>query len=161
MGEMTPTTTTMDRVEQIGGNVYALPGADVPMHDSRAKEMRQAAYIEWLIRPKEQREPHTKTAVAELLGVTVATLLNYEKEPRFRGEVQRRLGAIFRIDKLSDIFATLFTIATDAESPRAVSAAKVLVEWSERATESAGIDFSKYTDSDIETARAALAADGQ
>ena len=151
---MTP--DTIDRVEQVGGNVYALPGADVPMNDSRAKEMRQAAYLEWLLLPREQRNPRTKTAVADLLGVTTSTLLSYEKEPDFRGEVQRRLGAIFRVDKLADVFSTLYKIATDTESPRAVSAAKVLVEWSERSMEQSGIDFSAYSDEEIEAARVAV-----
>lgn len=145
-----------DTVTEIGGTLLLLPSASAPMSDSQAKQMRQAAYIEWLVLPRELRDPPTKRAVADLLGVTTATLLNYEKERSFKDEVQRRLGAAFRVDDLSDVFASLVTQAKDTSNPRSVAAAKVLVEWSERSSDLEGIDFSQYSDEEIEEARAAV-----
>lgn len=145
-----------DNIVQIGGNVFLLPGSDAPMHSSEAKDMRKAAYLEWCLLPRSERTPKTKREVADLLGVTTATLLNYEKEPDFRGEVQRRLGATFRVDRLADLFKTLYEIATDANNPRAVSAARTLLEWSERSTEHSGMDLSHYSDEELEEARRAI-----
>ena len=145
-----------ETVRRIGENVFVIPGSDVPMSDREAKAARQAAYIAWLVLPKGQRVPSTKKAVAELLGVTTATLLNYEKEPAFRDEVQRRLGAAFRVDRLADVFEALYVTATSVENPRSVAAARTLIEWSEKASGLAGIDLSGYSDEELETARAAL-----
>lgn len=139
----------------VGGSLHVLP-VGAAHNDSEAKQARMLAYLEWVLLPKEHRNPETKKAVAKLLGVSVSTLLNYEKESTFRGEVQRRLGAIFRVDRLSDVFETLHEIATDPDNPRAVSAAKTLMEWSELLNKSEGMDLSGYSEDELEEARVAL-----
>ena len=149
----------MSDTVDIGGTLHVLPTA-ATRNDPEAKQARMMAYMEWVLLPKEKREPRTKQAVADLLGVTTATLINYDKDPTFQGEAQRRLGSVFRVDRLPNVFQTLYKIATDSENPRAVSAAKTLMDWSEQLGGQVGFDLTGYTDEQLEEARTALGVMG-
>jgi len=142
-----------DATVDIGGTLHVLP---IGRHDAESKQARMLAYVEWVLLPKGQRKPPTKKAVAELLGVSTVTLLNYEKEPDFRGEVQRRLGSVFRVDRLPNVFEALYAQAINPGNPRAVSASRTLMEWSDLLNKSDGIDLSGYSDEELEKARTAL-----
>jgi hypothetical protein len=137
------------------GDLVAFPSGEVQRHNSaEAKQARKALYLEWLIVPKDQRDPQTKSEMAERLGCTLQTLLTYEREPEFTNEVSRRLGAAFRVDRLTDIFEALVLTAL-TPCPQQVAAARTLLEWfdkGQRATPNS--DLSEMTEDQL---RAALA----
>lgn len=114
---------------KVGAHLYLLPSVDAPRNDARAKDSRQAAYLAWIIQPKDVREPRTKTAMAELLGVTVQTLGNYERDPDFGAAVRERLSKHFKVDRLPDLFEALYVTAMDPSNARQVTAARTLLEW--------------------------------
>lgn len=98
------------------------------------KRANMAAYVEWLVTPSSERDPSTKQAFAELLGVTTQTLRNYEKEPWTVNALQTRRKRAFQVAKVDDVVATLVATATDVDNPRSVSAAKLLLDWMEKQT---------------------------
>jgi hypothetical protein len=116
-----------------------------------AKQVRKALYLEWLLVPKDQREPRTKTAMAEQLGCSLVTLLSYEKDADFTNELSRRLGAAFRVDRLSDIFEALYVTAT-APGPQQVAAARTLLEWFDKGQRVAPSDMSEMSDEQLREA---------
>jgi DNA-binding XRE family transcriptional regulator len=139
-----------DKSIEIAGTLYVLPDLETARSDKRARLERQAAYLAWCLQPKEERQPRTKKAVAEKLGVSLQTLLNYEKDPDFSGEVRRRLGQAFRIERLPAIFEALYTTATESENPRQVQAARALFEWLGRATDEGQSDLAQFSVEDLE-----------
>ena len=145
---MTTSTRTSERIE-VGGNVFTLPSADLPRSDKRARQERQAVYMAWLLQPKDMRDPATKTAMAERLGVTIQTLLSYERDPEFSQLVRERLAQSFRTDRLPHLFDSLYQTATDPENPRQVQAARTLLEWFGRTQEVQG-ELAELTDEELE-----------
>lgn len=137
-----------ERVE-VGGNVYMLPSADTPRSDRRAKVERQAVYMAWLLQPKDMRDPPTKTKMAERLGVTIQTLLSYERDPDFSQLVRERLSQSFRTDRLPHLFDSLYQTATNPDNPRQVQAARTLLEWFGRTSEVQG-ELADLTDEELE-----------
>jgi DNA-binding XRE family transcriptional regulator len=133
---------------QVGGKLYLIPSGK-PQSDKQARLERQAAYMAWLLLPKDERVPQTKKAVAELIGVTVQTLFAYERDPDFQLEVKRRLGNVFRVDRLPKVFEALYTTAMEPENPRQVQAARTLLEWFGKGTEES-TDLSDLTVEDLE-----------
>jgi len=112
---------------------------------SEDKRERMAAYVEWLLLPPSNREPKTKTALAEQLGVTYNTLNNYDREPYVQRELTERARASFKTVSLTEVLASLRDIATGrayetthggevrvVSASAAVSAAKTLLDWVER-----------------------------
>ncbi len=97
-----------------------------------ARMHRMGLYAEWLATPSELREPLTKKAVAERLGVTYDTLKDYEADARFHRLYTDRLNQEFRVERLGDVLNTLMVQATDPQSTRAVQAARLLLDWMER-----------------------------
>lgn len=95
----------------------------------------QEVYVEWLVTPKAMREPATKTVLAETLGVTLRTLNLWEKTPFVMKEVSRRTKNQAKVTKASDVLEALYTTATDTESARQVSAAKVFLDYIETSVE--------------------------
>jgi len=134
----------------IGGTLYVLPDLGTARSDKQAKLERQAAYLAWLLLPRDEREPRTKKAFAERLGVAPNTLLNYERDPDFTAEIRRRLGQAFRVDRLPAIFEALYQTAIEPENPRQVQAARALFEWLGRASEEGTSDLARYTIEDLE-----------
>jgi len=118
---------------KVGGKLFVVPDAGAPRSDRRARQERMAVYMAWLVQPKDEREPRTKTAMAERLGCTIQTLLAYERDPDFSDAVREKLGQAFRVDRLPDLFESLYQTATDHENPRQVQAARTLLEWFGRA----------------------------
>lgn len=116
-----------------------------------AKKVRQALYLEWLVLPKDQRDPRTKSEMAERLGCTLQTLLSYERDPQFTNEVSRRLGAAFRVDRLADIFEALYTTAM-TQGPQQVAASRTLLEWFDRAQRVTPSDLSEMSDDQLREA---------
>lgn len=110
---------------------------------SKAKRERMAVYVDWLLTPPNERDPSTKTALAELLGVSPQTLRNYEREPFVQREMAERARAGFKMLRLPDVIHHLSEIALGKqgrypgkESPSAaVSAAKTLLEWADKTSD--------------------------
>jgi transcriptional regulator with XRE-family HTH domain len=119
----------------VGGTLYVLPDLEKARSDKQARLERQAAYLAWVLQPREERVPRTKKALAERMGVSTQTLYNYDRDPDFTAEVRRRLGAAFRVDLLPELFRSLYKTATEPENPRQVQAARTLLDWLGRAAE--------------------------
>lgn len=77
-------------------------------------DQRKLRLLEWLLTPPSDREPATKTALADELGVTARTLRNWESDARFvrllREETIRVSGGVERAKILLD---QLFADATN------------------------------------------------
>lgn len=142
---------------KVGAHLYVVPDGNVPRSSREAKQQRQAAYLAWLLLPKDEREPRTKTEMAARLGVTIQALLGYERDPAFADEVRSRLGHAFKVDRLPALFEALYVTATDPDNPRQVTAARTLLEWFGRSqAEASNQHLSELTDEQL----AALAEAG-
>lgn len=83
-------------------------------------------YLEWLMTPPTEREPATKTEVAEQLGVAISTLWRWEQEPEFQEEL-RQLRAKWGIRFHADILGRLMKIVAEGTDTSAIQASKVLL----------------------------------
>jgi len=134
---------------EVGGKVFRLP-VSAGRSDRAARLERQAIYLAWLLQPKDAREPSTKKAMAEGMGVTYQTLLNYERDPDFTAELRRQLGHVFRTDRLPSVIDALYRTALEPENPRQVQAARTLLEWL-GAVQGEGLsDLAEYTAEELE-----------
>jgi len=97
---------------------------------SGLKQERMEAYLEWMLTPSSLREPLSKTKFAESLDITYQTLLNYEREKWFQSELDRRARGLFKAARLQDVIDNMYEIATSESHKNAVSAARLLLEWS-------------------------------
>jgi hypothetical protein len=137
------------------GDIVDLPPKPGHKRSTELKRHNMADYLEWYTTPKKKRNPSTKTAFAESIGVTDDTLRNYEKERWFQVEANKRMKSAFRIEKAQDVIDNLFDIAakkwTDNGSPAgpSVSAAKVLIDWMDKSVEDQEADPSSMTDDEL------------
>ena len=117
---------------------------------------KSSILIDWLLTPKELREPKTLEALAELLGVTSATLRNWRKEPVFQREMTDRARGQARVEMLPEIIDALFATAT-SKSPQQPAAAKLLLDFMEKVQPAKAIDVSALSPEELhELAMAAL-----
>jgi len=114
---------------------------------SSVKQANMEAYLDWLLVPEAEREPPSKAKFARQLGVTQQTLRNYERERWLQSELDRRARGLFKAAKLQDVVETMYEIATDSSAKNAVSAARLLLEWSSRKTadESDGVHLDEMS----------------
>lgn len=92
----------------------------VPVSDWRKQE-----YLKWLCTAPGDREPSTKVAFCETIGVTRKTLTNWENDADFLREWERiYLKTIGNPGRKQEIMDTLFATASDRDDPKHVSAAK-------------------------------------
>jgi len=94
-------------------------------------------YLEWLMTPPGDRQPPTKEAEAEHLGVSYRTLYNWEKEPHFQ-EKLRSLKLEWGSRWYPDILARLMDVVLNGPPAQSVGAAKVLLSHIEIKDEKAG-----------------------
>lgn len=101
---------------------------------SEERRRNMDAYIEWLLTPEAERQPQTKRAFAQEMGVTTQTLRNYTRDPHVQHEMQKRGRALNRVERAGDVVDSLYEIATDREqTPSArVSAARVFLDWTDK-----------------------------
>lgn len=117
---------------------------------SSLKRERMELYLEWLLTPPSRRQPKTKADFAASLGVDRSTLYKYERDPVFQREYQRLSRGLFKVEKAEKVIDTLFQIATDPDNRNAVSAARTLLEWMDKGTESEqGIDLSEMSEDEL------------
>lgn len=102
------------------------------MTGSSQKREQQEVYLQWLVTPESMREPSTKKAMAELLGVTARTLNLWEKEPAFMRRVMSETKNNIQVKKVSTILESLYVTARNPDSGRQVAAAKVLLDYADR-----------------------------
>jgi hypothetical protein len=101
-----------------------MSGKMVPVSD-----FRKQAYLDWLCTPPSERQPSTKVAFAEQIGVSHRTLNNWTDEKDFLEEWEKRyLKTIGDPSRKSQIMDTLLRTATDPDDPKHVQAAKAYFE---------------------------------
>ncbi len=102
---------------------------------SSEKAERVEAYIEWLVTPEAEREPKTKTELAGLLGVSPATLRNYDKEAHVQREVIRRGRGLAKVERAAKVLDALFERALCSDKDAAANqAAKIWLDWVDKET---------------------------
>jgi|TARA_R100001530_G_scaffold29035_3_gene22917 hypothetical protein len=107
---------------------WHLPGESWKTGSSE-KQARMEVYLEWLLVPKEKRDPRTKRALADRLGVGTRTLQNYAKDPWLQVELLKRQRTVHRVEGVGDVIVSLRDQALDPDNPRSVAAAKVYLGW--------------------------------
>ena len=113
---------------------------------------RMDVYVEWLITPKELRNPRTKKDLAILLGVSDNTLRRYESDSWLKTEFIRRSRAAFTVARASDIIETLYVRAMDPNDPQGVTAARTLMQFFEAQDKNQGaesVDLSAMTSDEL------------
>lgn len=85
------------------------------------------AYLEWLLTPPGFRDPETKKAMAERLGVTHVTLNNWEKNEEFQNELLK-LKKAMAPSWYAEILAGLKELALHGPAAQRVSASKLLLD---------------------------------
>lgn len=92
-------------------------------------DFRKQAFLGWLCTPVKERDPKTKGALAEKLGIDRQTLSAWVKDKEFLEEWERRyLATIGDPSRKSEIMDTLYRTATDPDDPKHVQAAKQYFE---------------------------------
>lgn len=90
-------------------------------------------FAEWLLMTPSARGeaalPSTQKGLAELLGVSEATLSVWKKDEKFQRMVSRHVRANFGAERLGRIIDALFDVATEGSGQAQVSAAKTLLTW--------------------------------
>jgi hypothetical protein len=92
-------------------------------------DWRKAKLMDWLLTPPRDRQPSTKSAMAELLQIDARTMRGWMAEPDFRDEWQRRVTTVIGDpDRGQQIMDTLYRAATDITHHHHVQAAKLYLE---------------------------------
>jgi hypothetical protein len=91
---------------------------------------KQCEYAAWIATPKKLRVPRTQEELATKLNVSDRTLTRWQTTALWE-EVDRIIGENIHT-ALSEIIAAQIDIATDTDNPRAVNAAKLLIEHMDR-----------------------------
>lgn len=117
---------------------------------SALKRQRMEVYLNWLLTPPSQRVPQLKKELAASMDVQPETLWRYEQERWFQDELMSRRRGLFKVIDVEGVLKTLLTIAIDPGNRQAVSAARTLLEWSEKAIPGGqGIDLSGLTNEEL------------
>lgn len=91
-----------------------------PIEDHFQKQ----AYLDWLCTPPQERNPKSKKAFAEHLGIERKTLYRWEDDIEFMKEWEKRYyKTIGNPGRKQEIMDTLYRTATDPDDPKHVQAA--------------------------------------
>lgn len=99
---------------------------------SSLRRQRMEMYLDWFLTPASSRHPQSKVGFAESIGVAESTLWRYERDRWFQDELVNRRRGLFKVVDVQKIIENLVTIASDPDNKQAVSAARTLLEWSEK-----------------------------
>ena len=92
-------------------------------------EENRERLLKWLLTPRQEREPKTQTALAEEMGVNPTTITIWKNEPEFLEMWNAQyLRTISAPETKMSIMEALLSIATDADDPKIVQAAKAYFE---------------------------------
>lgn len=117
---------------------------------SSARTEGMEVLIEWLVTPESEREPRFKQELADALGVTPRTIRNWEKEPYVQRAVSSRTRGLFKVEKASAVVAALYETAVDVGNSRQVAAAKVFLDWTDKAeAELSADDLAELSNAEI------------
>ena len=101
-----------------------------------AKEIRDAGLpvlAEWLLMLPHARSesglPDTQKGLAELLGVSEATITVWKKTKQLQAVVSQHLRTNFGADRLGRVIDALYDHAVNGVGASQVSAAKTLLQW--------------------------------
>jgi len=117
----------------------------------------KTTYLEWLMTPPGEREPATKGAISELLGVSARTLYNWESEPAFQ-EKLRTIKLEWGSRWYPDIMAKLMDTVMNGPPAQSNGAAKILLSHIDIA-DAKGDDLEFSTEA-LEAISAALKKEG-
>lgn len=84
-------------------------------------------YLEWLLTVPGERQPSTKTDMADHLGVSMRTLYNWEGEPEFQAKM-RSVKLEWGSRWYPEILQELMKVVADGPPAQKVQAAKVLLQ---------------------------------
>lgn len=93
------------------------------------KRLNMAVYLDWLLTPANLREPKLKLELANELGISSATLRNYDRDPFLQSQLAKRARATARVDRLPSVLDSLYSQATDTNNPRSVQAARAYLDY--------------------------------
>lgn len=100
---------------------------------SSLRKQRLEMYLSWILTPPQERTPQGKKEFAAQLGVDLSTLWRYEQDRWFQEELMARRRSLFKVIDVEAVLKNLVVIASDPGNKQAVSAARTLLEWSEKA----------------------------
>lgn len=112
-----------------------------PMTGSEAKRERMAQYLEWLLTPEGEREPRTKSALADLMGITYQTLAGYSRDPMFQRKLTSERARLRKVEHAEDVLRRLYDTAM-GDSPQANAAAKLWLQYT--------LDFDDDSSTDVD-----------
>lgn len=108
---------------------------------SSKKTERLEAYLDWMLTPQSLREPASKKAFADLIGVHESTLWRYEQDRWFQKEYMRRYRGVLKVVDVSDIVKAQVEIAKDTSHRSSTQAARLVLEWVEKNEDKQGQQF--------------------
>ena len=121
-----------------------------PQSHKEGKTDMASAYQDWLLTPRELREPSFQHEFAKLWNVSEETLRNRRREPRFQRDMASKARGLVRSEKLPDLIQALYLQATDVDNPRSVAAAKLLLDFAATAAgEKPPVDLSEVPEDEL------------
>ena len=92
-------------------------------------DWRKRRLMDWLMTPIADRQPRTKTELAELFGVDVRTMRQWHDHPSFRKEWELRVADVIGDpSRAQNVIDVLYKAAIDANNRNHVQAAKLYLE---------------------------------
>lgn len=92
-------------------------------------DFRVQRFLEWLLTPRDERNPGTQAALAEELGVHRNTLGEWKNDPDFLAEWERQYRkTVGSPERAQSVLNSLYETATDRTDPRQVPAARAYLE---------------------------------
>lgn len=127
-------------------------GTVSPVTELQQDTERRAAYMDWLTTPLEDREIKSERQLAIHLNTSRANLHRWKNDWRFAAQVQQRLSRNLDIQEIPDVVASLLVSAKDPDSPRQVTAARVLIDyvkWNLERSEDLNVDVRNLSDAEL------------
>lgn len=118
---------------------------------SSLRDERVAAYLEWMLTPEPLREPSTKRAFADALGVHESTLWRYEQDRSFQKEFMSRRRGLLKVMDVDKILRAQIQIAADPDNRGSTQAARLLLDWMEKDDGSQGhtVDLTELSEEEL------------
>jgi hypothetical protein len=92
-------------------------------------DWRHVAVMDWLVTAPKARQPKTRQALADQLGVDVRTMRAWTDHPQFREAWQRRVTKLLGSpERAQAVMDTLYEASTDVTNRNQVQAAKLYLE---------------------------------
>ncbi len=119
-----------------GGKTY-LEGESWKTGSSLRQE-RLEAFLEWMLTPEPLRDPPSKKAFAQFLGVSESTLWRYEQDRWFQREFMKRRRGLFKVTDAESVLKAQIKIASDPDNRASTQAARFLFDWMDKLDDKQG-----------------------